>query len=270
LAGWLARRLLAALAAALEDFASLTDSAARLADRGERLAVAREAAPAAAARVGTPAAPPEAGSDDSRTRALAEIRLALRQGHWAHVEALIQSFSVNHPDDQAAVHLGNELTDAKRSAIAALRARVEAAQQANDEQRVIEIHAELSLLLTPDERAATNRRLARWFMHQIQKRLRQGVMTTDLALLAARVAEVFDSTPEGASLRAALPTLRRSAGLCARCGQPYTGLADACPKCLAALSVPIYPPPERPPSSNGDSLLPSERHATETSDVDPE
>ena len=66
-------------------------------------------------------------------------------------------------------------------------------------------------------------------MALIQKRMRQGAMTTDIALLATRVAAAFDATPEGASLRAALPTLRRSVGLCARCGQPYTGIADACP-----------------------------------------
>ncbi len=81
-------------------------------------------------------------------------------------------------------------------------------------------------------------------MAMIQKRLRGGAMRPDVAILAARVAESLDATPEGASLRAALPTLRRSAGLCARCGEPYTGLADACPKCLAtAMLSPLGAPP---------------------------
>jgi hypothetical protein len=58
---------------------------------------------------------------------------------------------------------------------------------------------------------------------------------------------VFCHTVEGASLRASLPTLRRSAGLCPRCAQPYTGLANACPQCLAAPG----PPPQTPGSPAG-------------------
>ena len=50
--------------------------------------------------------------------------------------------------------------------------------------------------------------------------------------LAARFAENFAATVEGASVRASLPTLRRSVGLCPRCAQPYIGVADACPNCL--------------------------------------
>jgi predicted amidophosphoribosyltransferase len=57
----------------------------------------------------------------------------------------------------------------------------------------------------------------------------------DVAELAARAAESFGDTPEGASLRASLPTLRRSAGLCPRCAQPYAGIDEACPQCLAGL-----------------------------------
>ncbi|MFO0950400.1 MAG: hypothetical protein U0835_04475 [Isosphaeraceae bacterium] len=55
----------------------------------------------------------------------------------------------------------------------------------------------------------------------IQKRLRTGTVRPDVAVLAGRVADSLDDTPEGASLRASLPTLRRAAGLCARCAQPY-------------------------------------------------
>jgi hypothetical protein len=67
-------------------------------------------------------------------------------------------------------------------------------------------------------------------------------MRADVAVLAARVALSLDDTPEGASLRASLPTLRRAAGLCARCGQPYTGIAEACPICQSAAAV-IAPAP---------------------------
>ena len=51
---------------------------------------------------------------------------------------------------------------------------------------------------------------------------------------------------QGASVRAALPTLRRSVGLCPRCAQPYTGVAEACPRCLRRRGAPV--PSQRPPS----------------------
>jgi predicted amidophosphoribosyltransferase len=52
------------------------------------------------------------------------------------------------------------------------------------------------------------------------------------------VAVSLYQTPEGASLRASLPTLRRAAGLCARCARPYKGIADACPACLTGAPTP--------------------------------
>jgi hypothetical protein len=76
-------------------------------------------------------------------------------------------------------------------------------------------------------------------MSLIQRRLRTGTIRADVVVLAARVAESFGGTTEGASIRASLPTLRRSAGLCPKCAEPYAGVGDACPKCLAASSAPI-------------------------------
>jgi predicted amidophosphoribosyltransferase len=84
------------------------------------------------------------------------------------------------------------------------------------------------------------------------------------------VADAFDSTPEGASLRAALPTLRRSVGLCARCGRPYNGIADACPACLATTSFPSYVPPATFPHDNGETIQPSGSSTTEEIEWEPE
>ena len=75
-------------------------------------------------------------------------------------------------------------------------------------------------------------------MGLVQRRLRTGTVRPDLVALAARVAESFGGSVEGASLRASLPTLRRSAGLCPKCAEPYAGVGDACPKCLAASTAP--------------------------------
>ena len=68
-------------------------------------------------------------------------------------------------------------------------------------------------------------------MNLLQRRLRTGMVGVDVVTLATKVADRFSEHKEGASLRAALPTLRRSAGLCGQCGQPYRGLANACPRC---------------------------------------
>ena len=64
------------------------------------------------------------------------------------------------------------------------------------------------------------------------------------AALAARVAESFGDTPEGASLRAALPSLSRNAGLCPRCAGPIperTALCPAAPGAAAPFPLPDSP-----------------------------
>jgi hypothetical protein len=183
--------------------------------------------------------------------ALAEIRVALRQGQWSQVDILYQSFTTNYPDDPAGAALAEELKAARESAVTSLHARIDAARAANDLERVLELREPLAGLVEPEALATLNRSLAKWFMNVIQKRMRLGAMTTELTLLATRVAAAFDSTPEGASLHAALPTLRRSVGLCARCGQPYTGIADACPSCLTTSSFPAYVAPATAPRNGG-------------------
>src|SRR5262249_6768562 len=112
-------------------------------------------------------------------------------------------------------------------------------------------------LLAADALRALDRDLAKWFMALITRRLRTGSVRADVAVLAARVAEDLDDTPEGASLRASLPTLRRAAGLCPRCGQPYAGLAAAppparpAPRAPPAVPTPPPPPPPAPPHPDG-------------------
>jgi hypothetical protein len=246
LAAWVTRRLLGAGAALLELFAAQARASARLAETADRLAAALERAPApeseseseSSPRVPpAPLAPPIAA--DPRELALAEIRAAIREAEWSRAEGLIHAFDGEHPDARMSARLQDELASARQSTAAALRTKLDAAREANDTDRVFELHQALAPLLAPDDLRELDRELARGFMGVLQKRLRNGVISIDVAMLASRVAEAFDTTPEGASLRAALPTLRRSVGLCARCGNPYTGIADACPACLAPGSLPV-------------------------------
>jgi hypothetical protein len=157
-------------------------------------------------------------------------------------------------------------TAAPQPDAATLRARLEAAREAHDPQRVLEIRETLVAVLEPEHRDPLDRSLARWFMALIQKRLRQGAISPEVVVLATQVAAALDTTPEGASLRAALPTLRRSVGLCPRCGKHYAGLADACPACVTAgfTTVSGTPPQddESPDATNGSP--------TETGAAEPE
>ena len=154
-------------------------------------------------------------------------------GDWSRGPVAARCFSRDHPDDSRIPSLYEELQaaqDARRRDDHL--AQLDAARKVNDPERVLDLHQEMIPLLEAEARASLEADLSQWFLKLIHKRLRTGKIQTDVALLAGRIADSFSHTVEGASLRASLPTLRRSAGLCPRCAQPYTGVADACPSCL--------------------------------------
>jgi hypothetical protein len=195
------------------------------------------------------AQPPASGTDphSDRARSLAEIDRALRSAKWADASALIDAFEARFPDDASLPGLSARLeADRRRSAQDGM-AQLEAARQVNDPARVLELYRALGPALEFDQRATLERDLARWFLSLIHRRLRTGKIQPEVVVLATQVAEMFATTVEGASMRAALPTLRRSVGLCPRCAQPYTGVADACPQCLSggpkASTSPPHPGP---------------------------
>jgi hypothetical protein len=129
-----------------------------------------------------------------------------------------------------------EFARARELRIGDLHSRLGASRLVNDHETALELEEELSGWLDPAARGQMRAEVVRWLIGLLMKRMRSGTVGVDVALLAARIAGRFGDTPEGASLRASLPTLRRSAGLCARCGEPYAGVEDACPKCLNPLS----------------------------------
>ena len=202
-----------------------------------------------------PFAPPssalEATSTESlREQPLAEIRRTIRAGKWDEAAALMEAYSPAELDDPRLSSLRHELQSARETARSEQLAQLMAARQVSDPDRVLELHQSLVPLLDAETRVSLEAELSQWFLRLIHNRLRTGKIQTDLAILAGRIAEAFSHTVEGASLRASLPTLRRSAGLCSRCGQPYSGIANACPACLAqALSAsrPPGPPSARSP-----------------------
>jgi hypothetical protein len=180
-------------------------------------------------------------ADLMRDQSAADIRRAIRAGDWNAAAAILEAFTRDYADDSHVSTLAAEHRAAREAALRDHTAQLDAARKVNDPERVLELHQAMLPLLEAEARASLEADLSQWFLRLIHKRLRTGKIQADVVVLAGRIAEAFSHTVEGASLRASLPTLRRSAGLCPRCAQPYTGLADACPNCLAAARMPALP-----------------------------
>ncbi|MDB5351882.1 MAG: hypothetical protein JWN86_3129 [Planctomycetota bacterium] len=210
---------LAALATAVSRLAVLFES--RIAPTLERIAEALERAPASAI-------PP-----DPCAVAVADIRRAIRDGGLARAGERLAEWKIEFPEAPETVSLEDELASASRVAVDDRRTRLDAARAANDPVAVLAYRDELAALLDSASLQPIDKDVLGWLMALLMKRMRTGTVRPDVASLAARIAESFAHRPEGASLRASLPTIRRSAGLCARCAEPYTGVEDACPQCLS-------------------------------------
>ena len=172
-----------------------------------------------------------------RARSMAEIVRAARAADWAEAETRLNDFEAGFPDDPELSALKEELAKTRNDIIKSGLDQLDAARAVNDADRVLEIYQGLVRSLDDERRAALDRDLAKWFLSLIHRRLRTGKVQADVVQLAARFAENFATTVEGASVRASLPTLRRSVGLCPRCAQPYIGVADACPNCLKGATL---------------------------------
>jgi hypothetical protein len=173
---------------------------------------------------------------------LAEIRQSMRAGKWDAVAAIMDGYSPTELADPRLLSLRAEIQSARETARSEQLAQLKAARQVSDPDRVLELHQSLIPLLDAETRGSLDSDLSQWFLRLIHNRLRTGKIQADLVVLAGRIAETFSHTMEGASLRASLPTLRRSAGLCSRCGQPYSGIANACPACLVQTQAPARSP----------------------------
>jgi hypothetical protein len=194
-------------------------------------------------------------SPSDRERSLAEIDRATRLGQWADAAALLEAFAARFPEDPNLPGLTAQLDAGRRRSARDQMAQLEAARQVNDPTRVLELYQAVRPALELEQRTALERDLASWFLSLMQRRLRTGKIQPEVVALATQVAETFATTAAGASMHAALPTLRRSVGLCPRCAQPYAGIADACPKCLSGephrVGAHTPEPPARPSPNHG-------------------
>jgi len=194
----------------------------------ERIALALERGGIARSEVSSQGNPPAV-----ERSVAADVRAAIDDRRWDRAQAILDGLDARDEPDPQVLALTIELNRSRDRAIADLSDRIEAARLASDAAGGLAAREELAQLLDADALKAVDRSMIAWLMKLIQRRLRSIPIGSDLAALATEVANRFGGTPEGASLRAALPTLRRSAGLCPRCAEPYLGVDDACPKCLA-------------------------------------
>ncbi len=211
----------AALLTVVRRLANLFET--RIAPALERIAEALERSPAGSTPINAHAA------------AVAGIREAIRDGELALAETRLADLDIDFPDATEFAALAEELAEASHAMIDDRRKRMDAARAASDPEAVVAFRNELADLLDPQALEPLDKEVLAWLMSLLMRRMRTGTVRADVALLAARVAESFPHRPEGASLRASLPTIRRSAGLCARCAEPYLGVEDACPQCLAGV-----------------------------------
>jgi hypothetical protein len=226
LAGWVAGRLMKASSELIDLFIDGADAAWRAADLIELQLVPTLRRIANALDRGAPAT-----RDDDRARVPDALRKAIAAGRWVQAEQVVASLGRDDPD--AAKAARDELAEARTSVVETLRTQLDHARDGNDPEAVVEARDALTEHLRGDALHDLDRQVVRWLLNLIQKRVRAGTAGADMALLAARVADSFGDTAEGASLRAALPNLRRSAGLCPQCARPFKSKGDACPQCLA-------------------------------------
>lgn len=241
LGGWIAGRLLKAFAEVIEVLVDGADATWRTADLLELRLIPTLGRIANALEVTELGSATNQGSGHSPSK----VRKAIADHHWDEAERLIENLaSTSHPlSVSEASSLGHELADARAQVIETLRAELESGRTANDPDRVIDARDALTMHLRGEQLVDLDRQLVRWLTALLRDWIRSGRRARDVALLAARVAETFGDTAEGARLRAALPNLRRTAGLCARCARPFQGKEEVCPRCVdqGASGAPLTP-----------------------------
>lgn len=206
----------------------------RIAPALERIAAALERAPLAAL-----AAAHAPRTDTVHTA----IRAAIETEQWEHAEGLIASLGADHSDPSGLAVLQADLARGRAEFLERILARLEASRQVHDADAVLADRDTLASHFDAPRLSELDDQLRPWLILQVQRRMRSGTVGLDVAQLAATIVERYGATREGAGLRASLPILRRCAGLCPRCGEPYAGIENACPRCLAA-ATPTPPQPD--------------------------
>jgi hypothetical protein len=227
MAGWAAGQLLQAAAGLIGAVAEGAEAAVRMGQIVEsRLVPGVERAVAAIEAL-------NAGSGaDPLAPEVDAVRRAISEGRWTRAERLLDAFARDHPQARQIAALTAALSAARGAEADALRAKLDAALADDDAGTAITCRDALTRHLGGPELADLDRRVVRWISRWVRLRAR-GEVSADVASVAALAADRFGDTDEGRALLAAVPTLRRKAGLCPKCARPYRGPGETCPDCAA-------------------------------------
>ncbi len=179
---------------------------------------------------------PDSDSEDAPS-ATAEARRAIAGRRWGRADRLLDDLRRDRPGSPEVAEVAAKLATARRAEVDRLGAEVVAATVADDPARAIARRDDLTLHLRGEALRDLDARLARWLAGWVRARVRRGEVTASVAEAAASGAERFGDSADGRALLAAVPDLRRAAGLCPGCARPYRGPADTCPACLAAAAT---------------------------------
>ena len=196
----------------------------------QRLAQSLEARPANNPHAAPPAPTPTAHSPEQL--ALDSIRARIHSEHWEQARRLILNFVEHFPDSPHVATLSDDFESARRQKAESLRQTLLDAQKAGDATQVLQARDRLTQYLSGDPLTKLDEQVVTWLVGHIRARL-VGGRAKEVVRLAEQVAETFADVPAAAPLRQSLPTLRRSAGLCPSCGNPYDVELPECPSCQA-------------------------------------
>lgn len=174
----------------------------------------------------TPSARPEPSTD---LRALQKLKDAIAERRWPDVEELFRLLQQDNAD--LAREMEPIIRREREAHTRELQEALEQARNQNNPQAVLDVRDKLAALLELHERQDLDREIARWSMVYLREALHEGRARELIDLIERMVATFGESTTEGMELKNALPILRRSAGRCPDCGQPYDISMERCPEC---------------------------------------
>jgi hypothetical protein len=103
--------------------------------------------------------------------------------------------------------------------LAALRDELATAQAAGRVVRALDLRDAMTRHLRGDSLRDLDRSLAIWLLKLVERRVETGKVDAEVAGWVARALDSLGTMREAEPLRQALPSLRRQAGLCVRCGR---------------------------------------------------
>jgi hypothetical protein len=140
---------------------------------------------------------------------------------------------------------GAPSTSIADSGIQGLKAELASARAAGRAVRAFEIRDAFTRYLRGDALHALDCELALWLLNLVERRVQSATVDAEVAGWVARALDSLGDMPEAAPLRVALPALRRSAGLCQKCGRRVGGQEPLCTDCRNRVAPAVADPSPR-------------------------